>query len=89
MGSFRWPSACTASSGFATGSLAASRRTGTPPTGRRPATDRAVGRSLTAAALVTIASGGDNLAVYIPLFHEGGVANLLTIVTVSSPVKSP
>jgi cadmium resistance protein CadD (predicted permease) len=51
-------------------------------TGRRPATDRAVGRSFTAAALVTIASGGDNLAVYIPLFHEGGVANLLAIATV-------
>lgn len=55
---------------------------GSPRTGRRPATDRAVGRSFTAAALVTIAAGGDNLAVYIPLFHEGGVANLLAIATV-------
>jgi cadmium resistance protein CadD (predicted permease) len=38
---------------------------------RRPATDRAVGRSLTAVALVTLAAGGDNLAVYIPLFRQG------------------
>ncbi|HWF16879.1 MAG TPA: cadmium resistance transporter [Acidimicrobiales bacterium] len=52
------------------------------PRGRRPATERAVGRSLIAAGLVTIAAGGDNLAVYIPLFHEGGVANLLTIAIV-------
>jgi cadmium resistance protein CadD (predicted permease) len=33
---------------------------------------RAVGRGLIAAALVTIAAGGDNLAVYIPLFRVGG-----------------
>jgi cadmium resistance protein CadD (predicted permease) len=37
---------------------------------------RAVGRSLTAAALVTISAGGDNLAVYIPLFHVGGATNI-------------
>ena len=37
----------------------------------RPA-NRAVGRSLTAAALVTIGAGGDNLAAYIPLFRVGG-----------------
>ncbi len=49
---------------------------------RRPAADRAVGRSLTAAALVTIAAGGDNLAVYIPLFREGGTANLIAIAAV-------
>ncbi len=55
---------------------------GSPPMGRRRATDRAVGRSLTAAALVTIAAGGDNLAVYIPLFHEGGATNLISIATV-------
>ena len=46
---------------------------------RRRVTDRAVGRSLTAAALVTVAAGGDNLAVYIPLFREGGTANLVAI----------
>jgi cadmium resistance protein CadD (predicted permease) len=46
------------------------------------ATDRAVGRSLTAAALVTIGAGGDNLAVYIPLFRVGGTTNLLAIVAV-------
>jgi cadmium resistance protein CadD (predicted permease) len=33
---------------------------------------RAVGRSLTAATLVTIGLGGDNLAAYIPLFRVGG-----------------
>jgi cadmium resistance protein CadD (predicted permease) len=49
---------------------------------RRPASERAVGRSLTAAALVTIAAGGDNLAVYIPLFREGGTSNLIAIVAV-------
>jgi len=57
-------------------------RAASPPTGRRPATDRAVGRSLTAAALVTLGASGDNLAAYIPLFHEGGVTNLLTIAVV-------
>jgi cadmium resistance protein CadD (predicted permease) len=31
-----------------------------------------VGRGFIAAALVTIAAGGDNLAVYIPLFRVGG-----------------
>ena len=36
------------------------------------------GRSFTAAALVTIAAGGDNLAVYIPLFRVGGATNLVT-----------
>jgi cadmium resistance protein CadD (predicted permease) len=43
---------------------------------------RAVGRSLTAAALVTIAAGGDNLAVYIPLFRVGGATNLGAIAAV-------
>ncbi len=47
----------------------------------RPA-DRAVGRSLTAAALVTIGAGGDNLAAYIPLFRVGGVTNLSAIAAV-------
>jgi cadmium resistance protein CadD (predicted permease) len=37
---------------------------------------RAVGRGFTAAALVTIAAGGDNLAVYIPLFRVGGATNI-------------
>jgi cadmium resistance protein CadD (predicted permease) len=49
---------------------------------RRPATDRAVGRSLTAAAFVTFAAGGDNLAVYIPLFRQGGAAKLSAIALV-------
>jgi cadmium resistance protein CadD (predicted permease) len=52
-------------------------------TGRRPpAVQRAVGRSLTAAALVTIAAGGDNLAVYIPLLRVGGAARLSVIAVV-------
>jgi cadmium resistance protein CadD (predicted permease) len=42
--------------------------------------ERAVGRSFTAAALVTIAAGGDNLAVYIPLFRVGGATNVGAIV---------
>jgi cadmium resistance protein CadD (predicted permease) len=37
---------------------------------------RAVGRGFTAAALVTFAAGGDNLAVYIPLFRVGGATNI-------------
>ena len=49
---------------------------------RRPATDRAVGRSLTAVALVTLAAGGDNLAVYIPLFRQGGASKLSAIALV-------
>ena len=32
--------------------------------------------------LVTIGAGGDNLAVYIPLFREGGTANLVTLAVV-------
>ena len=41
-----------------------------------------MGRSLTAAALVTIGAGGDNLAAYIPLFRVGGTANLMAIIAV-------
>ena len=51
-----------------------------PP--RSSPTDRAVGQSLTAAALVTIGAGGDNLAAYIPLFRVGGTANLIAITAV-------
>jgi cadmium resistance protein CadD (predicted permease) len=47
--------------------------------GRRPASERAVGRSFTAGVLVTIGAGGDNLAAYIPLFRVGGTANLAAI----------
>ena len=57
---------------------AGSKRTGPRP---RPAS-RAVGRSLTAAALVTIATGGDNLAVYIPLFRVSGATRLGVIAVV-------
>jgi cadmium resistance protein CadD (predicted permease) len=50
--------------------------------GPAKAAGRAVGRSLTAAALVTIGAGGDNLAAYIPLFRVGGTTNLAAIMTV-------
>jgi cadmium resistance protein CadD (predicted permease) len=50
-----------------------------PRRGRRTAAERAVGRSFTAGALVTIGAGGDNLAAYIPLFRVGGTANLAAI----------
>jgi cadmium resistance protein CadD (predicted permease) len=53
-----------------------------PAGSRRRATDRAVGRSLTAAALVTLTAGGDNLAVYIPLFRQGGPSKLSAIALV-------
>jgi cadmium resistance protein CadD (predicted permease) len=43
---------------------------------------RAVGRGLTAAMLVTIGLGGDNLAVYIPLFRVGGGTRLAVIAAV-------
>ena len=51
---------------------------GERPGRRRPSglEQRAVGRSFTAAALVTMSAGGDNLAAYIPLFRVGGAANL-------------
>ncbi|MFZ0248789.1 MAG: cadmium resistance transporter [Acidimicrobiales bacterium] len=49
---------------------------------RRAPEERAVGRSFTAAALVTIAAGGDNLAVYIPLFRVGGATNLGAVAAV-------
>ena len=60
---------------------------GVAPTGRsrrwrRRPEDRAVGQSLTAAALVTIAAGGDNLAVYLPLLRVGGATNLAAIAAV-------
>ncbi len=46
------------------------------------AADRAVGRSFTAGALVTIGAGGDNLASYIPLFRVGGGGNIFAICVV-------
>ena len=36
---------------------------------------RAVGRSLIAAALVTMGASGDNLAAYIPLFRAAGAGD--------------
>jgi cadmium resistance protein CadD (predicted permease) len=43
---------------------------------------RAVGRSLTAAMLVTIGASGDNLAAFIPLFRAGGAANVAAFAVV-------
>ena len=57
-------------------------RRGRMAAGPRRAAERAVGRSLTAAALVTIGAGGDNLAAYIPLFRVGGTTNLAAIMAV-------
>jgi len=66
------------------GLLALRRAPGGPRAvgGRPRAADRAVGRSLTAAALVTIGAGGDNLAAYIPLFRVGGTTNVAAIAAV-------
>jgi cadmium resistance protein CadD (predicted permease) len=49
---------------------------------RRTPEQRAVGRGVTAALLVTVAAGGDNLAVYIPLFRVGGATNIGATVAV-------
>jgi cadmium resistance protein CadD (predicted permease) len=49
---------------------------------RRRPEQRAVGRGFTAAALVTVAAGGDNLAVYIPLFRVGGATNIGAVAAV-------
>jgi cadmium resistance protein CadD (predicted permease) len=62
--------------------LVALRTPGQVQARREKVAQRAVGRSLTAAALVTIGAGGDNLAAYIPLFRVGGAANLAAIVLV-------
>ena len=62
---------------------------GAPRKGRRPASERAVGRGFTAGMLVTIGAGGDNLAAYIPLFREGGTTNLLTLAVVFGSARSP
>jgi len=43
---------------------------------------RAVGRSFTAAALITISAGSDNLAAYIPLFRVGGATHIAAILGV-------
>jgi len=43
---------------------------------------RAVGSGIIAASLITIGSGGDNLAVYIPLFRAAGAVSIAAIVLV-------
>jgi cadmium resistance protein CadD (predicted permease) len=49
---------------------------------RTTAEQRAVGSGVIAALLLTIAAGGDNLAVYIPLFRVGGGSNIVAIAVV-------
>jgi cadmium resistance protein CadD (predicted permease) len=43
---------------------------------------RAVGSGVLAAMVVTIGAGGDNLAVYIPLFRVAGATNIVAVVLV-------
>lgn len=45
-------------------------------------TRRAFGSGVTAAALITIGAGGDNLVVYIPLFRVAGVTSIVATVLV-------
>jgi cadmium resistance protein CadD (predicted permease) len=52
------------------------------PEERNRVANRAVGRGVIAAALITVAGGGDNLAVYIPLFRVAGVGGLSSIAVV-------
>jgi cadmium resistance protein CadD (predicted permease) len=58
--------------------LAGLRHRGSRPDPAR----RAVGSGALAAMLITIGSGGDNLAVYIPLFKVAGAAGLVSIAVV-------
>ena len=85
----RWPSACGAWSGWpgtprvtpATPTGGDAGATAATPAPAAPSSGPS-GRSFTAAALVTIAAGGDNLAVYIPLFRVGGATNIGAIAAV-------
>jgi cadmium resistance protein CadD (predicted permease) len=66
----------------AAGDTATASSTRQPRRRRVRPEQRAVGRGFTAAALVTVAAGGDNLAVYIPLFRVGGATNIGATVAV-------
>jgi cadmium resistance protein CadD (predicted permease) len=50
--------------------------------GRQRVARRAVGGGIVAAALVTIGAGGDNLAVYIPLFRVANTGGLIATAVV-------
>jgi cadmium resistance protein CadD (predicted permease) len=52
------------------------------PERRRQLSARAVGAGIISAALITVGAGGDNLAVYIPLFRVAGAANIVSIMIV-------
>jgi cadmium resistance protein CadD (predicted permease) len=54
------------------------RRAGT----RRDLTTRAVGSGFLSSMMITIGAGGDNLAVYIPLFRVAGAASIATTAVV-------
>jgi cadmium resistance protein CadD (predicted permease) len=61
----------------------ASNRSGSSSGGGVDALERrAVGRSFTAAALVTMGASGDNLAAYIPLFRASSGGDVAAIVVV-------
>jgi cadmium resistance protein CadD (predicted permease) len=52
------------------------------PERRHALSARAVGAGIVTAGLITLAAGGDNLAVYIPLFRVAGVTSIVSIVVV-------
>jgi len=52
------------------------------PERRRRLSARAVGAGYVSAALITVGAGGDNLAVYIPLFRVAGVVSIVSVVIV-------
>lgn len=49
------------------------------PERRKQLSERAVSGGLFTAAFVTVGAGGDNLAVYIPLFRVAGATNIFSI----------
>jgi cadmium resistance protein CadD (predicted permease) len=50
--------------------------------GRQRVARRGFGTGVTAAALVTVGAGGDNLAVYVPLFRAAGATGRITTAAV-------
>ena len=72
------PSGCSAWSRLALGIHGLATASGIPSAAPRAAR-RAFGKGCIAAALVTLGAGGDNLAVYIPLFRSAnGVGRVAT-----------
>ena len=52
------------------------------PEHRERTARRAVGSGVLAAVFITVGAGGDNLAVYIPLFRVGGATNVVAVAVV-------